>query len=306
MRPKQVMWNELRFGVEIEFIGGRPAELALPPGWVMSLDELQVDGDGEDSGSELKTPPMRWADRGEIRVMLERLLAQGARANWSCGLHVHVGLEPWGEAAVPPLLDAALAGQEALRALLGTSGHRLMYCPPVTAAMRTDYARAPRPEALRRAGRPQSHRCGINAAAWYDIGTVEIRYANGSLDYGEIVRAVELCLRFVAAVGEGRALPDAPDALAEALGSPRHGYPPPAPAPRWFRERLWLEDSVAPAIGDLAERLVPGSEVLHVLPVRDGLLVGLEDPHGKLYRFVCKPPADGWQVVRALNADEPT
>lgn len=41
--------------------------------------------------------------------MLARLRKAGARANWDCGLHVHVSLEPWGEAMVLPLVDAALA-----------------------------------------------------------------------------------------------------------------------------------------------------------------------------------------------------
>ncbi|NBD24557.1 amidoligase family protein [Paenibacillus glycinis] len=302
MWPKHVNWKDLRFGVEIEFIGGRPAEVELPPGWVMSLDELQVDESGDDSGSELKTPPMLWAAREQIRVMLDRLLANGARMNWSCGLHVHIGIEPWGEAMVLPLVDAALACQEALRSLLTMSEHRLIYCPSVTPEMKNDYLRDPRQEALHRPGRPQSHRCGINASAWYDIGTVEIRYANGSLDYDEILHAVELCLRFVAAVGEGRKLRDTPAELADALGAPRTGYPPPRAIPRWYRERTWLDDALIPAVSELAEQLVPGGEILHILPVQDGLLLGIEAGDGKLRRYVCAPPATGWRVVRQADA----
>lgn len=295
---QRVEWQDLRFGIEIEFIGGRPAELELLPGWVMSLDERQVDEDGTDSGSELKTPPIRWADREQIRVMLARLLEQGARMNWSCGLHVHVGIEPWGEAMVLPLLDAALQAQDALRALVATSSERLVYCPPVTEAMRADYRAKPRQEALQRKGRPQSHRCGINAAAWYDIGTVEIRYANGSLDFDEILRAAELCLRFTAAVGENRELPDSPEALAIALEAAPAGYPPAIPVPRWYRERMWLEDALLPALGGLAEQLAEDGELHHVLPVEDGLLIGVEDTEGKLHEYVCLPPTSGWQVVR--------
>ena len=203
MWPRTVDWEELRFGVEIEFVGGNPAAVELLPGWVMAFDELQVDDTGEDSGAELKPPPLLWRDREQMRVMLDRLKATGARANWSCGLHVHVGLEPWGQDIVLPLVDAALAHQDALRGLLRTAEDRLIHCPPVVPAMRDRYLVNPERASLVRRGRPQSHRCGINAAAWFDFGTVEIRYPNGSLEYDEVGNTVELCLRFVAAVGRG-------------------------------------------------------------------------------------------------------
>jgi hypothetical protein len=91
-----VDWKDLKFGFEIEFTGGVPEEVELLPGWEMSLDERQIDETGAESGSELKPPPIVWEQREQIREMLSRLRAQGATANWSCGLHVHVGLEPWG------------------------------------------------------------------------------------------------------------------------------------------------------------------------------------------------------------------
>ena len=62
MWPKSVDWQELRFGVEIEFVEGDPEGVELLPGWVMSLDERQVDDAGEDSGVSLKPPPMLWRD----------------------------------------------------------------------------------------------------------------------------------------------------------------------------------------------------------------------------------------------------
>ncbi|MCQ6559483.1 amidoligase family protein [Paenibacillus mendelii] len=190
MWPRSVDWKALRFGVEIEFIDGSPKELELLPDWVMSLDELQLDETGADSGSELKPPPILWRDREQIRMMLTRLQAQGASANWSCGLHVHVGLEPWGDKIILPLIDAALRYQETIQALVQTSAHRLIFCPPVTHQMRREFMEAPSPEALRHRGRPQSHRCGINIAAWFDIGTVEFRFANGSLDFDEVIQTI--------------------------------------------------------------------------------------------------------------------
>ncbi|MGK9254519.1 amidoligase family protein [Paenibacillus humicus] len=288
-------WKELRFGVEIEFIGGRPQELDLLPGWIMSLDEKQIDETGMKSGSELKPPPLRWEDRGQLRIMLDRLAAQGAAANWSCGLHVHVELAAYGESILLPLLEAALRCQDALARLLGSSPHRRLYCPPVAKAMAEAFRSSHDPLAVRHFGRPQSHRCGINIQPWFDIGTVEIRYANGSLDYGEIMRTVELCLRFVAAVGAGAALPDNPEELAAALNAPFGGYPPPIEPPRWFKERMWLEEAMIPVFTPLIAMLAPEAELHHILPVPDGLRTVIEFPGGEQWEYDWRPTASGWE-----------
>lgn len=296
MWPQTLDWKQLRFGVGIEFVGGRPEEVELLPGWTMALDERQLDEAGEQSGSELQSPPMRWDDREHIREMLRRLQAQHAAANWSCGLHVHVGLEPWGLPIVLPLLQAAVARQDALRQLLRTSEHRMLYCPPVTEDMITRYTIAPGRSALRHLGRPQSHRCGVNAAAWYDIGTAEIRYANGTLDADEVLRTVELCLRFIAAVGEGRSMPDGPAELAAAIGAPADGYPPPLAPPLWYRERRQLEDALIPILAPEVDKLVSGGEILDIRPAPEGLIVTVEQPGGKLTKFDCSLPANGWTL----------
>jgi hypothetical protein len=297
MWPKLVDWKDLRFGVEIEFIGGSPESLELLPGWVMSLDERQIDESGTESGSELKPPPIVWEDRAQIQTMLTRLQEQGATVNWSCGLHVHIGLEPWGEDAVLPLVDAALEYQQAIQALLHTSEHRLLFCPPVTPEMRENFMTNKGAEAVRHRGRPQSHRCGINLAAWFDMGTVEIRYANGSISYDEILHTIELCLRFVAAIGAGRKLSADPRSLALELEAPIQGYPAAIPIPQWYQERCWLEESLIPILTPLATALVPDGEIHHILPVQNGILVAIEKSGGKLFKYVLRPADKSWTVV---------
>ncbi|WP_164779435.1 amidoligase family protein [Paenibacillus kobensis] len=299
--PNKIDWTELQFGVEIEFVGGTPKEIELLPDWVMSLDEQQIDDTGEESGSELKPPPMKWAQRDQIRLMLERLRASGAAANWSCGLHVHVGIELYGQPAIPSFIDAAVRSQDTMRELLQTSEDRLIYCPPITEQMREQYHLNPVSDALRHKGRPQSHRCGINLAAWFDIGTVEYRYANGSLDDEEVLNTIELCLRFTAAIGAGQLLPnDAPEPFARALGAPLSGYPPIQSAPRWYKERIWLENALLPALAPLAQRLIPGSEIHHILPSASGLTLAIEDVEGIMHRFQLRLTAGEWEVAGRL------
>ena len=264
MWPRAVPWRDLAFGVEIEFVGGRPQELELLPGWRLLPGEEQIDDDGSPSGGELVPPPLHWGDRWQIHQMLARLRAMGARANWCCGLHVHVGLEPWGEAIVGPLLDTTLACQEALRSLVGMADDRARFCPPLTVAMRAAWTRQGGAAPLRHPGRPQSQRCGINLAAWYDHGTVEIRYANGSLRYAEVLRTVELCLRLVAAAGRGaRLAAGSAQELRDLVAAPLGGYPSPQPVPAWYREHLRFEDALLPVLGPLAQAQVAG-EVLEI------------------------------------------
>lgn len=297
METKVIDWKKLKFGVEIEFVGGDPENVELLPGWIMSLDERQIDDSGGESGSELKPPPIEWADRDQIRVMLARLRATGAAANWNCGLHVHVGLEPWGAAIVPRFLEAALRVQDALCDLLGTSEERRIFCPPVTREMQQKFLEAPGEDALRNPGRPQSHRCGINLAAWYDVGTVEIRYANGSLDDGEVLNVVELALRFVAAVGAERPLSGDSRELAEQLGGPFEGYPKPIPVPQWYRERLWLESLLVPILAPQARDLVREGEILHLLPRPGGIMAIIEDADGKHSEHLFRLPSSGWAIA---------
>ncbi|MFZ5816439.1 MAG: GNAT family N-acetyltransferase [Bacillota bacterium] len=310
-------WQQLRFGVEIEFTDREPAAVERLPGWSWHPSDRQFDDRGAESGGEFQSPPITWAERGQIGQMLERLRAAGATANWSCGLHVHVSIEPWGQGMVDRLLEAAISCQEGLRTLLQTPPHRMLFCPPVTPAMRERFRERPERRSLVYRGRPQSHRCGINAAAWFDNGTVEIRYANASLEAEPVLRTVELCLRFVAAVGEGRALPAEPAALAEALGAPAGGYPPPSPPPLWHRERLWLEEALLPALTPRVEERVPGGEILFIRPAPGGMLVAVESEGSRLTYFRLQAGPEGFRfgqtaagevlsVRRAVPEEAPT
>lgn len=301
MWPRTIDWQTLRFGVEIEFVGGAPEQVELLPGWVMSLDEYQTDDRGNRSGSELKPGPITWADREQIRIMLERLKKMGCEANWSCGLHVHVDLSSWGEAILLPLMDAALTWQEAFYDLLQTSPHRRLYCPPVTPEMREKLAASPSREAVRQWGNPESNRCGVNLGSWWDIETVEFRFANGSLEFEEICRTVELYLRFVTAVGAGRqdetSRSPTGAALAEALNAPRGGYPPATPCPPWRWEQLHLATHLRPVLEPLVAARYPTGEILSITPVAKGIMVTMELEDDSNPTLIALPTQTGWRLA---------
>ncbi|MCQ6559484.1 hypothetical protein [Paenibacillus mendelii] len=87
--------------------------------------------------------------------------------------------------------------------------------------------------------------------------------------------------------------------MAIELGVPVKGYPAPLPIPRWYQERIWLEEAIIPAIAPLVAELVQGGEVHHVLPVSDGILIAIEEDE-KLYKYVFQPPAGDWKLVRQI------
>ena len=75
--PLDVDWTTLRFGVELEFVGGKPDERELPPGWTLVPEELLYDERGILSGAEWVSPPLAWDDRESIRLAVERLKTAG-------------------------------------------------------------------------------------------------------------------------------------------------------------------------------------------------------------------------------------
>lgn len=299
MWPMTMDWQQLRFGVEIEFVGGAPETVELLPDWVISLDEHQKDDRGNNSGSELKPGPITWADREQIRTMLARLKAMGSEANWSCGLHVHVDLQPWGESILLPLMDAGLTWQEAFYDLLQTSPHRRLYCPPVTPAMREALAASPSRDAVRRWGDPESNRCGVNLGSWWDLGTVEFRFANGSLEFEQICRTIELYLRFVTAVGAGQMTKGdsiTGAALAMVLGAPQDGYPPATPCPSWRWEQIHLTNHLRPVLYPLVTARYPEGQIHTITPVAEGLQVTVELEDDRTVPLIVLSTPTGWRL----------
>lgn len=302
MWPRDIDWRSLRFGVEIEFVGIAPEAVERLDGWSVDPEERMRALDGSYEGGEIKSPPIDWSQRGQIETMMARIKTAGASVNWSCGFHVHVGLEPWGVDALPALLDAALTTQTALRELFQTPSHRLIFCPLVTRAQRDAWLAAPSEDALCHVGRPQGHRSGINLAAWYEFGTVELRFANGTLDADRALRGVELALRWVAAVGRSAALPGEREALVAALEVAAEGYPPPHPEPVWHAREEQLSALMIPILQPQITAEVPDAEILWVRPTPEGLYVKTDSGDRCNHRFWFEPHAQGFRLLRFEKA----
>ena len=306
--PRDIDWRQLRFGVELEFVDVDPASVALLDGWTLDDGESQRSLTGGWSGGEIKSPHLVWSEREQIATMLERIETAGGAMNWSCGLHVHVGLVSWGAAILPALLDATLATQDALRELFQTPAHRMLFCPSLTEAQRQAWTANPDEDLLNHSGRPQGRRCGVNVAAWYAFGTVELRYPNATLRGDEAIQSAQLALRWVAAVGAGRELPRMSTAaeLAEALDMPVSGYPTPAPEPVWHHREELLNTLMIPVLQPLvaAELGSEDAEILFVRPTPEGFFVKTDSGGEVNHRFWFELDADGFHLAHMAGVKD--
>lgn len=241
------LWQTLRFGLEIEFINARIADIELLPGWTFHAEDSLYDDTGQNvpdfvepnvQGGEVVSPPLSLKDLHSIEITLNRIRNAGGKVNWSSGVHVHVEIKSWGEKSLILFLEEALNSESAIRDLLDTAHHRYLYNVPTTRRIVNAFIRArdtvTRQRALTYGPHPFSQRGGINLHSYWKFGTVEFRFANGSLNYQEVKRVITLYLKYTAAILEKREIPDTPVALAKSLGVPATGYPAPKSAPRWW------------------------------------------------------------------------
>jgi len=327
--PLSAGWREIEFGVEIEWVGAPQGAVQLLPGWEIVAEDLLFFDDGrmvdpvtgdDVMGGELVSPRLTWEEREQIAAMCARLKALGAAGNWSCGLHVHADGSRWGQALLLPGLDAARATEAALRRVLDTAPHRLDYAPPTTAALREAVARLPAPagpdavlQRLVYGQRPQEHRGGINFRSLFEKGSVELRLPNASLEPEAIYRTIELWLRWVAAVGEGRELSASPADLIRSLGAPAEGYPPRQDAPAWWWRRRAMDRALYPVLLPLCrewvQELYPQVNVPCDIVWIDGTagdrVVALAEAGDVKVYLVFGTGAGGWKRIEATTAWRP-
>lgn len=317
--PKQVAWQEIEFGVEIEWVGAPQGAVDPLPGWeIVAEDSLflndgqMVDpivGDGV-LGGEVVSPRLTWAQRDQIDEMCRRLHSIGAESNWSCGLHVHADAGAWGKDFILPALDAILATEEALKELVQTTPHRLDYGPTTTRAFRDAVASAGpnvTEEHLEHNGRPASRRGGINLRPLFDTGSVEFRLPNGSLDADAIRRTVELWLRWMAAVGRGDRLPASSRELADFLGAPVRGYPKPQKAPAWWWRRRAVDLALYPVLlphcqqwfRELNPKIMEPADIVWIDGGEEGSIVALAEVGSIRTYLVFRWQEGDWRRIRA-------
>ena len=223
----------LKFGVEIELNGEKEtmaraihSVVGGRLGWNSVTDRRGRVWDVVSDASltrglangEVVTPILGYDDLDELLRVVAALRAAGCAPDAKCGVHVHVGVEHLEIRAITNLMKLVFKQERLIEHALGIQQSRLeSYCRP----MREDFmrrleTRTPRTkEDLRRIwyeGTPrdverkyhESRYTGVNLHAFFQKGTTEFRYFEGTNDPDKIKAYVQLCLSLVATARDAK------------------------------------------------------------------------------------------------------
>ncbi len=201
-RVRRVAVGARRFGVELEFNGARPqqvAEAARALGFVIEVESYnhqvrthwKIVQDAS-CGSELVSPPLS-GDAGfeQIKLACRALRNAGARVDRRCGLHVHIEARDVNTDSVKRLINNYTASASAINSVLARSRHQVTYARHWQAHELTRIA-ALDSVALIAANQGTRYKA-VNLQSFMRYGTVEFRQHQGSVNGEKIVQWVKFC-----------------------------------------------------------------------------------------------------------------
>jgi len=204
------------FGTEVEYIPGRSYDLrTIPDGtgrvWKV-VSDASIAG-GWEQQTEVVSPICRWEDIGTVQALVRALRAAGAKADPSCGIHVHVGLGLHTASTLRNLTNIVNAKEDLLTQALGISPERReRWCKPVDPAFLERLNRKkPRtmaefaqlwydePNTSRAERRAHEHYDSsryhlLNLHSVFQKGTIEFRAFNATLHAGKVKAYIQLAL----------------------------------------------------------------------------------------------------------------
>ena len=156
---------------------------------------------------EVVSPILIYSDIEDLQEIVRKLRANGAIANSSCGIHIHVGAERFTPQTLRNIVNIIASKEDMLYRALKIDPARMTYCKktntklletinrrkPTTMAQLADiwYAEDP----YNRTAHYNSTRYhGLNLHATFTKGTVEFRLFNGTTHAGEIKAYIQFCL----------------------------------------------------------------------------------------------------------------
>ena len=119
------------FGTTARYVGRHLGDwhIPMPDGrkWVVERDASVTD-----PCAEVVSPVCRWEDIEMVQEVVRAIREAGARADSSCGIHVHVGFGEHTPASLRRLVNIVNAKEDLLTMALGISQHRREeWCRPV-------------------------------------------------------------------------------------------------------------------------------------------------------------------------------
>ena len=119
------------FGTTARYVGHHLGDwhVPMPDGrkWV-----VERDGSVTDPSAEVVSPVCRWDDLPMVLAVAKTIRAAGAKADGSCGIHVHVGLGEHTPQSLRRLVNIVNAKEDLLTQALGIDPYRRhRWCAPV-------------------------------------------------------------------------------------------------------------------------------------------------------------------------------
>lgn len=162
---------------------------------------------GSDYKCEVVSPILQYEDIEDLQEIVRQLRHNGAFANSSCGIHVHVGAERFTPQTLRNIVNIIASKEDILYRALQIDPARMSYCKktnerlletinrrkPKTMSQLADIWYADYPtDRNNHYNRSRYH--GLNLHATFTKGTVEFRLFNGTTHAGEIKAYIQFCL----------------------------------------------------------------------------------------------------------------
>lgn len=206
------------FGTTARYVGRHLDDwkVPMPDGRHWTVER---DGSVTDPSAEVVSPVCRYEDIQMVQEVVRAIRAAGAKADGSCGIHIHIGLGEHTPQSLRRLVNIVNAKEDLLTMALGISpARRSQWCAPVNQVFLTELNRR-KPTTMEDFARIWYARSGGSSSDWrrcaaqhYDHSryhllnlhatfsterpahTIEFRAFNGTLHAGEIKAYIQLCL----------------------------------------------------------------------------------------------------------------
>lgn len=175
---------------------------------VMRDSSINTEGRGGEYASEVVTPILRYEDIYDLQEILRQLRHAGAKANASCGIHIHVGAEKHTAKTLRNLVNIMSSKQDMIYKALQIDPNRARsYCKKLEANVIEKF-NLQKPdtkekiadiwydgyESARNSHYNSSRYHGLNLHAVFTKGTVEFRLFNSTTHAGKLKAYIQFCL----------------------------------------------------------------------------------------------------------------
>ena len=206
------------FGTTARYVGRHLDDwkVPMPDGRHWTVER---DGSVTDPSAEVVSPVCRYEDIEMVQEVVRAIRAAGAKADGSCGIHIHIGLGEHTPQSLRRLVNIVNAKEDLLTQALGIDpSRRHRWCAPVAPAFLEAVNRT-KPDSFERLAQLWYRHSGGGRSDWrecarthYDSSryhllnlhatfsterpahTIEFRAFNGTLDPDKILAYIQLCL----------------------------------------------------------------------------------------------------------------